>query len=71
VTPILFDAAISARASSALQIRPERAAPPRRARSGSRSSAARALPKWAMSELKVRGPTLSLRISRSRLIRSV
>ena len=29
VTPILFAAAISARASSSLQMRPERAAPPR------------------------------------------
>ena len=67
----LFAAAISARACSSLQIRPEREAPPRRARSGSCSSAARASPKWAMSELKVRGPTLSLRISRSRSIRSV
>ena len=33
------------RASSSLQIRPGRAAPPRRARSGRRSSAVRALPK--------------------------
>ena len=35
----------SARASSSLQIRPGRSAPPRRARSGSRCSATRALPK--------------------------
>ena len=38
-------AASSASASCSLQIRPERAAPPRRASSGSRSSALRALPK--------------------------
>jgi len=38
-------AASSPRASSSLQIRPGRCAPPRRASSGSRSSAERALPK--------------------------
>jgi hypothetical protein len=46
------------------------AAPPRRASSGSRASATRALPKCRSSERKVRGPTLSVRISRNRSMRS-
>jgi hypothetical protein len=49
-------AASSARASSSLQMRPGRAAPPRRARSGSRSSASFALPKCLIRERNVRGP---------------
>ena len=47
-----------------------RVAPPRGARSGRRASAVRALPQWWSSERKVRGPTLSDRISRNRSIRS-
>ncbi len=71
LTPSLLQAASSARASSSLQMRPGRAAPPRRASSGSRSSAAAASPQWRSRAWKVRGPTLSERISRSRLSRSV
>ena len=58
-------ASISRSASARGQTRIVAAAPPRRARSGRASSAARALPKWRSSDWNVRGPTLSLRISRS------
>src|SRR5437660_891408 len=42
-----------------------REAPPRRESSGSASIALRASPYWRKSQAKVRGPTLSLRMSRS------
>src|SRR4051812_44086463 len=47
-----------------------RAAPPRFARVGSASRAARTLPKWLNRERNVRGPTFSERISRNQSIRS-
>jgi hypothetical protein len=51
--------------SSAAATRIGRVAPPRRARSGSAFSAARAPPQLVMSARNVRGPTFSDRVSRS------
>ena len=64
-TPILRAAMSSRSTSSAEATRIGRVAPPRRARSGSASSAALAPPHLVMSARKVRGPTFSDRTRRS------